>query len=59
MMSENRVTLEGNQAVIIDNGSGVSKVGLSGENTPRSCFTSVVGRHLYDFMIWYKEFYFG
>jgi actin-related protein len=51
MMSENRVTLEGNQAVIIDNGSGVSKVGLSGENTPRSCFTSVVGRHLYDFMI--------
>ena len=30
-------------SVVIDNGSGLCKAGLSGDDAPRSCFPSVVG----------------
>ncbi|XP_067826368.1 actin, cytoplasmic 1-like isoform X2 [Heptranchias perlo] len=33
-----------NSAVIIDNGSGICKAGLAGDNAPRSVITSIVGR---------------
>lgn len=33
-----------NPCVIIDNGSGSCKVGLSGEDAPRSKFSTVVGK---------------
>uniref|UniRef100_A0A4W3HC71 Uncharacterized protein n=1 Tax=Callorhinchus milii TaxID=7868 RepID=A0A4W3HC71_CALMI len=36
-------TLE-NPAVIIDNGSGLCKAGIAGDNAPRSVITSIVGR---------------
>ena len=31
-------------AVVIDNGSGICKAGLAGDEAPRSVFASVVGR---------------
>ncbi|XP_072101497.1 actin-1-like isoform X2 [Mobula birostris] len=33
-----------NPAVIIDNGSGICKAGIAGDNAPRSVITSIVGR---------------
>ena len=33
-------------ALVLDIGSGRSKVGFAGEDTPRSIFTSTVGRRL-------------
>jgi actin, other eukaryote len=33
-----------NYSVVIDNGSGCCKAGLSGEDAPRSRFTTVVGK---------------
>ena len=30
-------------AVVIDNGSGMCKAGLSGEDTPRAVFPAIVG----------------
>ncbi|XP_067873230.1 actin, cytoplasmic 1-like isoform X1 [Heterodontus francisci] len=33
-----------NSAVIIDNGSGICKAGIAGDNAPRSVITSIVGR---------------
>ena len=35
---------ETNTAVVIDNGSGWCKAGLSGEDAPRCSFPSIVGR---------------
>jgi len=32
------------QAVVIDNGSGMCKAGISGDDAPRACFPSIVGR---------------
>ena len=32
-----------NPAVVIDNGSGMCKAGLSGEDTPRACFPAITG----------------
>jgi actin-related protein len=32
------------QTVIIDNGSGMVKAGFAGEEAPRACFPSIVGR---------------
>ena len=32
-----------NPAVVIDNGSGMCKAGLSGEDNPRACFPAIVG----------------
>ena len=32
------------QSVVIDNGSGYCKAGLSGEDAPRTEFSSVVGK---------------
>ena len=34
--------------VVIDNGSGMCKAGLSGDDAPRSSFPSIVGRPKYD-----------
>ncbi|CAK4697710.1 unnamed protein product [Aphanomyces euteiches] len=31
-------------AVVIDNGSGVCKAGFAGDDTPRSVFSSIIGR---------------
>jgi actin-related protein len=31
-------------AVVIDNGSGMCKAGLAGDDAPRSVFSTVVGR---------------
>jgi actin-related protein len=39
---------ESNAAVVIDNGSGMCKAGLSGDDAPRSSFPSIVGRPKYD-----------
>ena len=36
------------QAVVIDNGSGMCKAGLSGDDAPRSSFPSIVGRPKYE-----------
>jgi len=32
------------QAVVIDNGSGMCKAGIAGDDAPRSSFPSIVGR---------------
>jgi len=32
------------QAVVIDNGSGIVKAGIAGDDVPKSCFPSIVGR---------------
>ncbi len=42
------MTEEKNQAVVIDNGSGMCKAGLSGDDAPRSSFPSIVGRPKYE-----------
>ena len=34
--------------VVIDNGSGMCKAGLSGDDAPRSSFPSMVGRPKYE-----------
>ena len=39
---------EKNSAVVIDNGSGMCKAGLSGDDAPRSSFPSVVGIPRFD-----------
>jgi actin len=31
-------------AVVIDNGSGTTKAGIAGDDAPRACFPSIVGR---------------
>ena len=36
--------LEDSQILVVDNGSGVTKAGFSGEDAPRSIFPSIVGR---------------
>jgi actin-related protein len=38
---------DGNEAVVIDNGSGMVKAGFSGEEQPRCTFPAVVGRPKY------------
>mmetsp|Transcript_54841 Transcript_54841/g.67235 ORF Transcript_54841/g.67235 Transcript_54841/m.67235 type:complete len:376 (+) Transcript_54841:97-1224(+) len=35
---------EGNQALVVDNGSGMVKAGFAGDDAPRSVFPSIVGR---------------
>ena len=39
---------DGPAAVVIDNGSGMCKAGLSGDDAPRSSFPSIVGRPKYE-----------
>ncbi len=34
-------------AIVIDNGSGLVKAGMAGEDHPRSVFASIVGRPMY------------
>ncbi len=34
--------------MVIDNGSGACKAGLSGDDAPRAAFSSIVGRAKYD-----------
>jgi actin-related protein len=31
-------------AVVIDNGSGMCKAGVAGEDAPKACFPSIVGK---------------
>ncbi len=31
-------------AIVLDNGTGLCKIGYAGEEAPRSCFNAVVGR---------------
>ena len=31
-------------AIVIDNGSGMCKAGISGDDAPRSAFPSIIGR---------------
>lgn len=38
---------EGGTPIVVDNGTGMIKLGYSGEEDPRSCFPSVVGRPKY------------
>ena len=33
-----------NPVVVIDNGSGITKAGLSKEDKPRTCFPTVIGK---------------
>jgi actin beta/gamma 1 len=35
------------QAIVIDNGSGMSKAGFAGDDMPRAIFPSIVGRRRY------------
>jgi len=48
-------------AVVIDNGTGMCKAGVAGDDAPRACFSAVVGRPRYDSMVGgaEKEFYVG
>jgi actin beta/gamma 1 len=39
--------MEKQQAVIIDNGSGMCKAGFSGDDAPKASFPSIVGRPKY------------
>jgi len=32
------------QAVVIDNGSGICKAGIAGDDVPKACFPSIIGR---------------
>lgn len=32
------------QTIIVDNGSGTMKFGLAGDDAPKSCFPTVIGR---------------
>ena len=34
-------------AVVVDNGSGICKAGLAGEDAPRAVFPSIIGRPRY------------
>jgi len=36
------------QTIVIDNGSGMVKAGISGEDAPRCVFPAIVGRAKYD-----------
>lgn len=32
------------QTIIVDNGSGTMKFGIAGDDAPKSCFPTVIGR---------------
>jgi len=53
--------MDNNPAVVIDNGSGMIKAGIAGDDAPRVYFPSVVGLPKYDKMIGSddKSFYIG
>eukprot|EP01084_Bolivina_argentea_P298164 513769_1 len=36
-----------NAALVIDNGSGMVKAGFAGDDAPKTCFASVIGRPAY------------
>jgi actin-related protein len=36
-----------NVSIVIDNGSGMCKAGISGDDAPRTSFPSIVGRPKY------------
>jgi actin-related protein len=36
--------MEGNQPIVIDNGSGILKAGFAGTDKPKAVFRSIVGR---------------
>ena len=35
---------EQSAAIVIDNGSGMCKAGIAGDDAPRTCFPAIVGR---------------
>lgn len=41
------MSLDKNEAVVIDNGSGMCKAGMSGDDAPKSSFPSIIGRPKY------------
>jgi len=45
-LEENNVL--GHRAIVLDNGTGISKNGFSGEDQPRSVFPTMIGRPKYD-----------
>ena len=49
------------EAIVIDNGSGMVKAGISGEDRPRCIFPAIVGRPKYSDMhgVEQKDFYVG
>jgi actin len=53
--------MDSNPAVVIDNGSGMIKAGIAGEDAPSACFPTVVGCPKYDRMVGAddKNFYVG
>lgn len=46
-------------AVVIDNGSGITRAGFAGDDTPRAVFPSVVGRLRYGGVAVEKDYYVG
>jgi actin-related protein len=51
--------MEHKRTLVIDNGSGTIKAGISGENAPRWVFPSLVGRPRQNGDVLKEEFYFG
>ena len=53
--------MENAQAIVIDNGSGMSKAGFAGDDAPRAVFPSVVGRpcHSHGALLGMKNAYVG
>lgn len=50
---------EDKTAIVIDNGSYECKAGMAGDDEPRCCFRTIVGRPKYNFKIKDKGIYVG
>jgi len=61
-MDSNFQLSEENKSIVIDNGTGMIKAGISNEEAPRACFPTLIGRPKYN-MIMHglenKEIYIG
>lgn len=47
------------EGIVIDNGSGLIKAGISGDDSPKSVFPSIIGRPKKESMIDQKDELFG
>ena len=47
------------RAIVIDNGSGLCKVGIAGDDAPTSVFPSIVGRPRHQVRLLANASYFG
>jgi len=56
--SPNQLSMVDDKVVVIDNGSGVCKVGIAGDDSPRAVFHSIVGRPQQG-ILGLKDFYVG